>query len=162
MQIFVTHKNPLEAAQHLWKVSPIRARKMITETQQILACVQKHFKVFPYIKKSNGEQFKTPLSRMNHPIVKWSYLEMVNTIWLIDYLYWLFSKYEGSGFKNVLNNIDLLESQFTPEGFNFPWKENDIEFLNFAKCKSKNLDFTHEKDVFTAYKKYLDIQINNS
>lgn len=160
MQIFATHKIPEEAAKYLWRISPNRARKMITETQQILARAQKHFKVFPHIKKSNGESFRTPLSRMNHPIVKWVCSDRKHVLWLNDYLYFLFSGYSGDKFVNVINNIDLIDAQFNSGISNVLWADEKIDFLNFAKCKSKNLDFTHVENVFEAYKKYLAIQIN--
>jgi hypothetical protein len=152
MQLFVTTPCPLEAAERLWKV-PIRAQKMITESQQILACAQDHFLGKVTIHKVSGELYKTPLSRRNHPVVKWVCRSTVNASWVLQHLHRLRDLYTGAKFINVWDNINELYtySVFTEE-------LSDIKFLNFAKADSKGLDFTNIEDVFEAYDRFLKAQ----
>ncbi|NRA93208.1 MAG: hypothetical protein HRU26_11090 [Psychroserpens sp.] len=156
MQIFVTSKNPYHAALRLFKGNKKRALKMITETQQILACCQAHFnnnKVT--MLKVNGAPYSTPKSRMNHPVVKWAYSNIKNTRWLIDHLNHLYSFYTGEKFINVEYNIHVLNESI--ESFDLDYF-TDIEFLNFAKANDKNLDFTHIANTCKAYDLFLKQQ----
>lgn len=152
MQVFAVSPCPEESAKRLW-VNGNRARKMITETQQILACCQQQFLGKVTIKKTNGEPFKTPLSRMNHPVVIWARSDTKHASWITDHLFCLRRGYEGDAFANVYDNyIELLKySQFIEE-------LRGIKFYNFAKASDKGLDFRHVTDVHEAYDKFLKAQ----
>ena len=153
MQIFVTHPNPVDSAIRLYNHQP-RALKMITETQQILACYQEYHQHPTRILKLDGKPYSTPKSRMNHPVVKWVCKSHENYKWLVKHLDALYTLYDGSGFKNVPDNLEILFNTFTPENFN----HLSIQFLNFAKADSKKLDFTHMSDTFEAYDQFLKAQ----
>lgn len=152
MQIFVTDPSPKVSAQRLYN-NPKRALKMITEMQQILACAQVHFGCTEIIKKADGTPFKTPKSRMNHPVVKWVCENMKHVSWLISHLFWLYAYYKGRKFKNVYSNTYLLYGQIPTYLGGY-----EIKFLNFAKADSKGLDFTHIPNVFEAYDQFLKAQ----
>ena len=161
MQLHVTYPDASKCAEYLWK-NPVRARKMITETQQILACAQKHFFGGVTLLKVNGEPFKTPKSRMNHPVVKWVCEDMRHFIWVYHYLRFLYLGYDGKGFLNVRNNLLTLHYLCWVPGNYVKMDEIEkgkgIEFFNFAKADSKGLDFTHIKDVHLAYRMFLEAQ----
>lgn len=150
MQIHVTDPSPAKCATFLWQ-NPVRARKMITETQQMLACAQVHFGYANRIRTIEGKPYKTPKHIMNHPCTKWVCYSRANAYWTVRYLIQLLERYKGKKFKNVLDNTIILTFQFLTS--------NDPEaFLNLAKSKEKNLDFTDEPNVFKAYKLYLQAQ----
>lgn len=158
MQIFVTNPNPKKSADYLW-TNPNRARKMITESMQILACALEYFGYQEQIKKANGDPYATPKSRMNHPVVKWVCEDKNHVLWLCIHctqLYLEYSKKGGRAFKNIPNNIDIIHNNFKGRLFEIIEGKN-INFLNFAKCKSKDLDFTN-LPVFEAYRQYLEAQ----
>lgn len=158
MQIFITDPDPRKSADYLWS-NPNRARKMITESMQIMACALEHFGCEEQLKKANGESYSTPKSRMNHPVVKWAYKDKSNLLWLCIHctqLYLEYSKRGGKAFKNIPDNINIIHNNFKGKLFDI-MKGEGIEFLNFAKCKSKDLDFTSLL-VFDAYQKYLEAQ----
>lgn len=154
MQIFVTNPDPVISANNLW-ANPKRAMKMITESQQILACALVHLGCNDsLLLKVDGTPFKTPKSRMNHPVVKWAGASRENFKWVCEHLLGLYQRYSGAGFKNVNANLDYLAlsvllwgSVGTPD-----------KFLNFAKADAKGLDFTHIEDVFEAYRLFLEVQ----
>lgn len=153
MQIFVTDKDPKKSAMNLWR-NPTRARKMITESMQIMACALQHYKCTQQTKKEDGEPYATPKSRTNHPVVKWVCEDKANLSWLYLHCSELYSEYKkrkGIAFKNIPQNLEIIS--------NFLGNDNyyQVKFINFAKCKSKNLDFTH-LPVFEAYNKYLKSQ----
>jgi hypothetical protein len=127
---------------------------MITEYQQILACCQKHLFGEVTIYKVNGEPFSTPLSRMNHPVVKWARANKDNFSWLVMCLFWLYGEQHGksNGFRNVPKNVDVLLDQAHCVDY------NELEFINFAKASDKGLDFTHIECTFEAYDKFLKAQ----
>ena len=158
MQIFVTSECPAECAQRLWKGSPKRAIKMITETQQILACAQKKLFGEVTLLKVDGTPFKTPKSRMNHPVVKWASDIIDHMYWLTRHLLFLYAGYKSngftSGFANVLDNISKLFIQIDVR----PIVDSVLDYCNFAKADSKGLDFTHIEDVFEAYDLFLKAQ----
>jgi hypothetical protein len=152
MQIFVTDKDPKKSSINLWS-NPIRARKMITESMQIMACALEYYKCTQQLKKTNGEPYATPKSRMNHPVVKWVCEDKVHLTWLCLHCSALYAEYKrrkGNAFANIPKNLEIV----------YGFAGNDyyqINFLNFAKCKSKNLDFTCFP-VCEAYIKYLKLQ----
>lgn len=150
MQIHVTSPDPAECARILWR-NPVRARKMITETQQILACCQYEYGFFRIIYKTDGSPYKTPLSIRNHPVTKWCKSNKINISWTIRYLKCLYGFYEGDGFHNVPRNIHILESQF------IVMETIPLSFLNFAKSDAKGLDFT-DCGVHFAYRRFLEAQ----
>ena len=108
MQIFVTNNNPYTCALRLWD-NPVRARKMITETQQILACCQKHFYGEVTILKVDGKPYSTPKSRMNHPVIKWACESKANMRWLRVHLLELWLRYKGDKFTNVVPNCKIID-----------------------------------------------------
>jgi hypothetical protein len=126
---------------------------MITESQQILACAQKDQFGKVSMLKVDGEPFKTPESRMNHPVVKWACISVHNMKFLSLYLQSLLDKYEGDKFKNVPVNLDILNKQLVT-GIYY----RHSPFLNFAKADDKDLDFTHIENVFEAYDLFLKAQ----
>lgn len=151
MQIFVTHPDPIDSAIRLYN-EPKRALKMITETQQILACVQEYQNHNQRITTKDGNPYTTPKSRMNHPVVIWAVQKPEHAAWLVRHLEALHMLYDGEGFRNVPKNITTLWSAFN----NLPL--DNITFLNFAKNDAKKLDFTHIDNVFEAYDFFLKAQ----
>jgi hypothetical protein len=154
MQIFVTDPCPKRSAQRLWK-DPVRGRKMLTETQQILACACSQLTIYVDLRKSNGEKYKTPKSRINHPVIKWASQSRVHVSWLIDHLYELYRLYQCDGGGAFLNVNDNLLKLYEVRASYDPHK---IQFLNFAKADAKGLDFTEDTNVFRAYDNFLRAQ----
>jgi len=148
MQLHVTSNNPALSAERLWE-NPIRARKMIVETQQLIACAQIEFGHIHLIRKTDGSYFKTGWK--HHPVCKWVCANEKHLLWCVEYLEELYKRYSGPGFNNVRNNIDIVKSQIHTRNY------EGITFLNFAKSKAKGLDFT-DRGVFEAYNKYLEAQ----
>lgn len=153
MNIFVTDPDPVKSAEFLWD-NPVRARKMITESMQMMACALKHFGCQESILKANKEKYKTPASIMNHPVTKWVLQKKRHLVWLYWHCSALYAKYKGNGFKNIPQNIKIIENFLGGEILN---TKNDIEFFNFAKSAEKGLDFRH-LEVHEAYRKYIKIQ----
>lgn len=122
---------------------------MIVESQQILACCEKHLFGEVSILKSTNELFKTPKSRMNHPVVLWARLSKSHMRWLLLHLTALYREYNGIEHINVKRNCDKLLAKLGLAN------TGPSYFLNFAKNTEQGLDFTHIKDVFTAYKKLI-------
>lgn len=154
MNIFVTSSCPEKSAIRLWK-NPIRARKMITESQQLLAVYIHEKQLEEQILKVNGEKFSIPKSVLGHKITKWLLKNKLHFEWLVDHLEYLYNQYNGNGFKNVKNNINILR-KYTSD--NYEGKYNNIIFYNYAAAKDKNLDFRNVKNVFKAYDLYLKAQ----
>lgn len=157
MQIFVTNHDPGVSAMNLWR-NPTRARKMITESMQIMACALEHYKFAQQIKKANGEPYATSKSRMNHPVVKWVCKDEFHLAWLCLHCSALYAEYKkrnGKAFENIPKNLEIIYDFL---GNNYQGDIlNSLNFLNFAKCKSKELDFTH-LPACEAYTKYLEVQ----
>lgn len=153
MQIFATHSCPIDSANYLYK-NPLRARKMITESIQILSCVcQKHEMEIPL--KLNGEPFKTPKSRINHPVVLWATEDLSHAKWLLTHvnrLYEIYISLGGEKFVWVPDVISLMESNLSHITVTPSY------FCNFAKANSKGLDFRH-LPVHKAYLEFLNAQI---
>lgn len=151
MQLFVTSPDPALCAERLWD-NPRRARKMIVEHFQIIAAAQSPNHPTPL--KKDGSPFAAPLSRINHPVVRWVRSDPdLHIPWVVEYTFFLYALH-----------LD------TPNARPYPWVEANLnlllgpapaetpsKFLNFAKCKSKGLDFTH-LPVFQAYDKFLEAQ----
>ena len=153
MQIFVTSPSPADSANRLWQ-QPNRARKMITETMQILACCQQSLFGGVTITKADGTPYKTPKSRMNHPVVIWARSSVQNTAWLLTHCYALYKRYSGKAFTNIMPNIKLLTEQLVQSGCSDLSFDN-MQFCNFAKADDKGLDFRHIDDVHEAYNQFL-------
>ena len=152
MQIFVTSRDPKLSALRLYSQTN-RALKMITETQQILAAVIDVHGWEHKLLKVDGKPYKSPKSRINHPVVVWARGRDSHMSWLIDHLEALYVLYDGDKFKNVQKNIDILRQFYYAE-----YSSEDITFLNFAKADDKGLDFRHIDNVFEAYDQFLEIQ----
>ena len=153
MQLHVTSPIPKFCAERIMQ-NTVRGRKMITETQQIIACAQAKFGHQELIKTATGELYKTPAWIMNHPVTKWASQDQQHLFWCVRYLYWLHRLYQGDAFQNVSQNIDIVLSQIPKPKQSI----KDIVFLNFAKSKQKNLDFTYIENVFEAYDNFLKAQ----
>ena len=152
MQIFATSPCPIESANILYH-NPVRARKMITESIQILSCVCYTHKMQIPLKK-DGTQFKTPKSRINHPVVKWASQNLTNAKWLLTHVEHLYDTYKQNGGQSFLwvpNAIKTIRDNLSHI------TEAPSDFCNFAKADSKNLDFRH-LPVHDAYKQFLEIQ----
>lgn len=152
MQIFVTSHDPELSALRLYNQTN-RALKMITETQQILAAVIDFHSWQPKLLKVDGTPYKSPKSRINHPVVIWARGSNNHISWLIDHLEALYTLYDGDKFKNVKKNIDILREFYYHEYYS-----EKINFLNFAKAEDKGLDFRNIDDVFKAYDNFLKVQ----
>lgn len=92
--------------------------------------------------------------QMHHPVVKWVCEDKANLNWLYRHCSALYTEYKrqnGLAFTNIPQNLEIIN--------NFICNDNyyQISFINFAKCESKDLDFTH-LPVFEAYTKYLKLQ----
>lgn len=153
MQIFATSPSPVESARYLWETSPVRARKMITESQQILACALVRKGLEQSLIRVDCGCIRTPTSMLRHPIVIWASIDTNNFMWVVRHLKALYSMYKkrgGEKFTNVEGNLKKLTGMFE--------FEQPDKFLNFAKADSKGLDFTHVADVHAAYRAFLEAQ----
>ena len=158
MQVFVTDPCPQKSATRLWN-NPKRAIKMITESQQILAACQQVVYGKVTIFNKSDEPFATPLSRINHPVIKWASSSKSNMKWILMHLInlgWEYRKrYQGRDtFKNLESNIEVLKEQLYGDHY-IELTEN---FFNFAKAADKNLDFRYIENVFEAYDEFLKAQ----
>lgn len=163
MQLHVTNREPIICAERVWHNKRL-AIKMITETQQILACCQVEFNKHPLIKKVNGEPYQTPKHIFNHPVTKWARSDRHHAGWCTHYLVELYLRYvdqskdssckKQKAMLNVAENCWLLYWQFGCVVGSY----DCITFLNFAKSDQKKLDFTDVDDVFEAYDLYLKAQ----
>lgn len=149
MNIFVTNKSPELSAQRLW-LKPIRARKMITESMQMLVCAQIKYGMSEKIKRTDGGNYRIKMSVFSHPCTLWLYKDKGHVTWLIRHVKELYRLYDGDAFHNISSNIALLEKQF-----NEPIPD-DIQFVNAAH--KTTISFKHLTDVCLAYDLYLKAQ----
>lgn len=169
MQAFVTDTCPIKSAKILRSYGGLRSNKMMVESCQMLACVEK--KLFGNVESFltvDNVPFKTPLSIINHRCTKWLYKSHLNVAWLIvhvDFLYWLyrqdcFANKKEIKYKNIIESLYRFNSRFITlfkdDPLEFKYKENwsSIKFENHAK--SGKLNFTNIENVFVAYKKLLE------
>jgi hypothetical protein len=104
--------------------------------------------------KKDGTQFKTPKSRINHPVVRWASENLTNAKWVlthVKHLYAIYKQQGGQSFLWVPNAIKTIDSNLSHVD------NSPSDFCNFAKADSKNLDFRH-LPTHEAYKKFLKAQ----
>jgi hypothetical protein len=153
MNIFVTSRCPVKSAKRLWN-NPVRARKMITESLQMVS-IYLQYNNYENIKKVNNEYFSYSKTILGNKVTKWVLKNSLHFEWLVDHVEALYKEYEGQGFKNVPNCLNVIR-KYTTEYYDD--KYNNIIFYNQAGSKSKGLDYTNLKCVFTAYDMFLKAQ----
>lgn len=146
MNIFVTDKCPYKSAQYL---DDKRVIKMILETAQML-CTTYHVhstissKIIPY-----------KPTHINHPCNIWVRESKENFKWLVDHGLALCDEYEKRYNKvhkcwKIILWCDLYKDHIS-------FSQNNITpFINCARNKELNIDFTKESNLFNAYKQYLN------
>ena len=153
MNIFVTSRCPEESAIRLWN-NPVRARKMITESLQLLAAYMES-NGYTMLVNVNGNHYSTSKAILGNKVTKWVLKNHLHFEWLVDHLEALYDKYEGNGFSHVPDNMNILRKYTTD---NYSGKYDGIDFHNQAAARSKKLDFKNNPCVFTAYDLYLKAQ----
>lgn len=147
MNIFFLNKNPIYSAKLLKQLSPVRANKVIIEAIQAVAVLCERYNLLLPLTK-DGDPYKTKLaSRFPKPIMEWIECKE-NLAWLLTYVQSINPDHSCLTERNVnciYNLIRVLPSK-------------GLSFVNYAKSKVKNLDFTH-RPVFEAYNRYLQVQL---
>ena len=151
MNIFVLDADPYKSANMLIKRDPKRARKMVVEvTQAVGYLMHKHDVSMKYRpRKSDGKIYKTDMaSRFPKKLLRW--LEnSLNLQWMEECAYQIAYKLGMS--EQVKGNIDNMRGLIYK-------LQRTILFCNYAKSKTKGLDFTHINNVCEAYDQYLSAQ----
>lgn len=160
MNIFVTDKDPRVCAEWL---DDKRVNKMILESAQMLSTAimwHKHNDLMTNLTPAK-RNFRDAIVKklgiykpfgVNHEVNKWARKNRSNYFWLLRHFLQLCNEYEYRfeklhSCRKKLNKF-LKYMYYIPEGKKTP-------FVNYAKNKSKGIDYTGEKDVYTAYQLYL-------
>jgi hypothetical protein len=141
VQIFVTDPCPIKCAKFL---DNRRVNKMCTETSQLLSNAM----------WLNGGQGPYKLTHRNTKISKWVCENKGNYWWTLRHLIGLHIEYRNRFTKIHKTECDGLIDLFSNFYRNMP-DGDATPFINNAKRKDLDLDFTHLTDVFGAYKEYL-------
>lgn len=139
MNIFACHESAWQSAMNL---DDLRKNKMILETAQILSTVM-HF-------NGGGTPAVYKPTHVNHPCVRWARKSRGNFGWLVDYMEALGHQKKGNH-----KSLDLIPTfaRFGADGkFGV---EQRTPFVNCARNKSLNIDFTRVTNPHYAYKLYL-------
>lgn len=151
MQIWFLDKSPAKSAEILCKKSPKRARKYVVEFMQATAAICAK-KGLPFPKTVKGDDYKFKLaSRFPKPLMNWLNEKSGNYAWAFD-------------LAKEVNKIIDCSKILTEHNLQvvlvviFSGNHTISSFPNYAKSKSKGLDFTHYP-VHEAYNKYLDAQL---
>lgn len=149
MQIFVLHEDPIESGILLYRLSPVRANKMIVEGMQAIGSLCHKYGIMLPRKKDGKEYSKRPFPK---PLMDWVEASEANFRWMLTMM---FSIQEAMD----INHASLSEHNKICAGLVagvLPHKEQ-TPFCNYAKSKDKGLDFTH-LPVIEAYNQYLQVQ----
>ena len=105
MNIFILNPDLNTSATMLFYIDPIRARKQIVESTQMIAIGFEVLDLGPLYKK-DGTPYKTTCHR-NHPCTKWTYQSKDNLIWHFQYTKRLCTIYKMINNKEHACNISL-------------------------------------------------------
>ena len=160
MNIFATHKDPIEAAVWLWDLDQVRGRKMIIESCQLLSMAvyrldcQYHKKHFLY---------KPIKAHTNGMFVNWLLRSAENFNWLIKYTAILLFKYHKSKKIHASHKIYVEIYEWFADSKNYnQFTGCATLFVHYAQAKSKpEFSVTPEQcsDVHKAYRIYLKRQV---
>lgn len=142
MQIFATHKCPVESAKSL---DDRRRNKMIVETVQCMVYTMYRLGLenLPYKKPST--------SILNNWAVKWTADSQENYYWMYRHAEWLLQDYTER-----TDKIHKTEETFTKCRLVSNEYGEPTGFVNHAYRKDLGIDFSEELDVHHAYRKYLE------
>lgn len=142
MNIFVTDRCPTKCAQYL---DDKRVVKMVLETAQMLSTALRECGY------EGDEVYKS--THKNHPCNVWARKTQQNYLWLLRHFRALCIEYTRRYDKihksSYLYPAFKSYAEFIPEG-------EMTEFANCARNQSVGVDYTHESDVFKAYRLYLN------
>lgn len=168
MQIFFTHNCPRRSAIYLYRLDRRRANKQLLEAMQLFNnfCISKNLQQYRPV-TVKGKRYE----KRNFPLIfeQWLGESWSNIYWLYEFM----SKLEDlfikenkrypkttvpSLHKDNLKNIDKLLFDIPFYNSIFP-QRSLTPFPNYAKSKSKGLDFTDTKNTLVAYRNYLTAQL---
>jgi len=138
MNIFVTDYNPYHSAANL---DDSRVVKMLLESIQMLS-------TYAHL---DGHTMKYKPTHQNNGLIRWLRNDKNNFYWLVAHAYGLKSEYTER-YDRIHASEDILWEIMQIYGYQ---KAEPIAFLNKAANKEHNMDYTHIKDVATAYRIYL-------
>ena len=145
INIFVTDPDPHVCARNL---DDSRVIKQMLESVQMLCTVA----------DADGHSVPYKPTHINHPCVRWLRNHKGNFYWLVAHAYALSSEYTER-FDRIHASDPVLFDLMKIYGYE---KHNVLGFQNSARNKEHGLDYTHIKDVFTAYRLYLDARWNKA
>lgn len=150
MNIHFFTSDPITNANYL---DDRRRNKMIVENLQMMsAALDRHgldeFK--PLAKSGNPYRVTHP----RHTSTLWAGDSRSNLLWLCDYTEALYARYRRSGGQSYTNVPDNL-ARVREGALRMPEK-GLTEFVNCARSKALELDFTWMENVHQAYKAYME------
>lgn len=150
MNIHFFHPDPTINANYL---DDARARKMIVENLQMMASALHRHGLTDYLPlNKQGKSYRT--SHSKHPSTLWAGDSRSNLLWLCTYTEALYSRYKRSGglaYTNVPDNLKRVR-----EGALRMSDTGLTSFVNCARSKALNLDFTWMENVHEAYEIYME------
>lgn len=159
MNIFATHKDPFEAANWLWNLDPVRGRKMIVESAQLLSywCWKEHseFAEYFYDKGLINKYHKGYVN--NCKFTDWLIQSHLNRAWLYRYGLELI-RHHNKPHKSER----VFETLKASCNCGLLQPNNLTPFVHYAQAKSKpQFSVTPEQcpDVYKAYRIYLKRQV---
>jgi hypothetical protein len=138
VNLFVTNKDPIRAAQHL---DDKRVVKIALEATQILSCVLRW----------RGIDDFYGMTHTGHPVTLWAAAEPCHAAWTLRYGLALCDVYKTFGRKDQHACEPVLLAM--RRHIRYTGKEPRW-FQNSARRTKQGIDFSH-LDVCTAYRKYL-------
>lgn len=138
MNIFATDQDPIKSA--LW-LDDVRANKMILESAQMLSTAIR------VLDQSDHPIYKPTHSK--HPCTLWAWASRENFDWLCEHMEGLLSRKPNhkSGFVLDYARGWVHNSHFS--------QISRTQFANCARNLEVGVDFSEEKNVHTAYRKYM-------
>lgn len=111
MQLYVLHPCPLMAAERLTEVCPVRARKQLLETNQMLATLSRDWRCVSPMLKKDGKAYGTKMHE-HHPVTKWTDSDDDNLLWVLWFNFHLSQQFPshaaGLSFNRWLFDNDII------------------------------------------------------
>lgn len=149
MQIFPVYKCPVKCARYL---DDTRVNKIILETAQMLSTALRMTAPVSELKSVFLYEKWTP----NHSLMRWVRATRGNFLWVVDYHRALCAeklrrtgKVHAAQLKFFDGKVFIDLAHHIPEG-------GRQRFLNNTRRKEYNVDFKHVKNVYKAYRLYLN------
>lgn len=141
MNIFVTHSCPIKSATYMYRDYPKRGIKMILECAQLMSAAM----------INNGQDAPYKLTHKHHPCTKWISESKANFEWVLKHYQQLARLYttDYSKTHKSFNHNNIFKQFITGHS------DELTPFVNCARNKELNLDFTNIEDTHLAYRKYL-------